>query len=174
MLSCPQNKNYFTESGGEATGAETEIRRTTKRKHFVITYEEARKAIDTLGERSRKRGQNLGLFGREKDKSFRSSRGAIYQTFDGKALYPSIEEKAAHLLYFVVKNHSFVDGNKRIGAFLFIWFLDVNGLLYTTDGRKRIGDNALVALTLMIAESRPKDKDIIIKVIVNLINKDNY
>ena len=152
---------------------ELKIRRTTKRKHFVITYDEARKAIDTLGERSRKRGQSLGLFGREKDKSFRSSLGAIYQTFDGKALYPSIEEKAAHLLYFVVKNHSFVDGNKRIGAFLFIWFLDINGILYAHEGRKRIGDNALVALTLMIAESRPQDKDIITKVIVNLINKDN-
>jgi prophage maintenance system killer protein len=79
----------------------------------------------------------------------------------------------SHLLYFVVKNHSFVDGNKRIGAFLFVWFLDINGILYTRDGKKRIGDNALVALTLMIAESRPKAKDIIIKVIINLINKDN-
>jgi prophage maintenance system killer protein len=150
-----------------------EIKNTTKKKRFVITYEAARRAINKLGEQSRKKGQPNGLFGKEKDKSFRSSLGAIYQTFDGKEVYLSVEEKAAHLLYFVVKNHSFVDGNKRIGAFLFIWFLDAHGILYGRDGHKRIGDNALVALTLMIAESRPQDKDIIIKVIVNLINKDN-
>ena len=149
------------------------IRHTTEKEHFVINYEAARKAIDKLGDQSRRKGQPAGLFGREKDESFKSSIGAIYQTFGGKELYHSIEEKAAHLLYFVVKNHSFIDGNKRIGAFLFIWFLDTNGILYTKDGRKRIGDNALVALTLMIAESKPRDKDIIIKVIVNLINKDN-
>ena len=150
-----------------------EIRNTTKKKRFVITYDAARSAIDKMGEQMRKKGQTVGLFGKEKDKSFKSSLGAIYQTFDGKEVYLSVEEKAAHLLYFVVKNHSFVDGNKRIGAFLFIWFLDVHGILYTKDGHKRIGDNALVALTLMIAESRPQDKEIIIKVIVNLINRDN-
>lgn len=149
------------------------IHKTTKKKHFIITYEEARRAIDSLAEQTFKKGQPAGLFGKEKDKSFRSSLGAIHQTFCGKELYPSVEEKAAHLLYFVIKNHSFVDGNKRIGAFLFIWFLALKGILYAPDGKKRIGDNALVALTLMIAESRPKDKDIIIKVIVNLINKDN-
>ena len=152
---------------------ELKIHKTTRKKEFVITYEEARKAIDTLGEQSRKRGHPSRLFGKEKDKSFKGSLGAIYQTFDGKEVYPSVEEKASHLLYFVVKNHSFVDGNKRIGAFLFVWFLDINGILYTRDGKKRIGDNALVALTLVIAESRPKDKDIIIKVIINLINKEN-
>jgi prophage maintenance system killer protein len=152
---------------------ELKIHKTTRKKQFIITYELARKAIDTLGEQSRKKGQPTGLFGKEKDKSFKGSLGAIYQTFGRKELYPSIEEKAAHLLYFVVKNHSFVDGNKRIGAFMFVWFLDSNRILYTQDGRKRIGDNALVALTLMIAESKAKDKDIIIKVIVNLINKDN-
>lgn len=91
----------------------------------------------------------------------------------GHDLYPSIEEKAAHLLYFVVKNHAFVDGNKRIGAFLFIWFLDANGLLYRKDGTKRLADNALVALTLLIAESKPAEKDTICKVIVNLINREN-
>ena len=149
------------------------IRHTTKKIPFVLTYEAARRAIDKLGEQSRKKGQSVALFGREKDQSFKSSLGAIYQTFDGKEVYPSIEEKAAHLLYFVIKNHSFIDGNKRIGAFLFIWFLDAGGILYAEDGRKRIGDNALVALTLMIAESRPEDKDIITKVIVNLINRDN-
>lgn len=149
------------------------IRRTTKKIPFALTYEAARLAIDQLGEQSRKKGRPSGLFGREKDQSFQGSLGAIYQTYDGKEVYPSIEEKAAHLLYFVVKNHSFIDGNKRIGAFLFIWFLDASGILYAADGRKRIGDNTLVALTLMIAESRPEDKDIIIKVIVNLINRDN-
>ena len=149
------------------------ICKTTRKKPFGINYDDARRAIDKLGEQSRRKGHPIGLFGKEKDKSFKGSLGAIYQTFDGKEVYTSIEEKAAHLLYFVVKNHSFVDGNKRIGAFLFIWFLDVNRILYTKDGLKRIGNNALVALTLMIAESRPKDKDIIIKVIVNLINKDN-
>ena len=152
---------------------ELKIHKTTRKKHCAITYDDARRAINKLGEQSRKKGHPIGLFGKEKDKSFNGSLGAIYQTFDGKEVYPSIEEKAAHLLYFVVKNHSFVDGNKRIGAFLFVWFLDVNRILYIKDGLKRIGNNALVALTLMIAESRPKDKDIIIKVIVNLINKDN-
>jgi prophage maintenance system killer protein len=149
------------------------IRRTTKKIPFALTYKAARRAIDTLGEQSRKKGQSMALFGLEKDQSFQGSLGAIYQTFDGKEVYPSIEEKAAHLLYFVVKNHSFIDGNKRIGAFLFLWFLDACEILYAGDGRKRIGDNALVALTLMIAESRPEDKDIITKVIVNLINRDN-
>ncbi len=125
---------------------ELKIHKTTRKKQFIITYELARKAIDTLGEQSRKKGQPTGLFGKEKDKSFKGSLGAIYQTFGRKEVYPSIEEKAAHLLYFVVKNHSFVDGNKRIGAFMFVWFLDSNRILYTQDGRKRMGDNALVAL----------------------------
>jgi len=134
-----------------------------------ISYEEAKSAIKKmLG----KFGDSA-LFGREKDNSFRSSLDTIYQTFDGKDLYPSIEEKAAHLLYFIVKNHSFVDGNKRIAAAIFTWFLDRNGLLYKSDGMKRIADNALVALTLMIAMSDPKEKDVITKIIVNLINKDN-
>lgn len=144
---------------------------TSELTFFVITYEAARKAVDRLAKTSGITGSTL--FGREKDESFKSSIGAIYQTFDGKEVYPSIEEKAAHLLYFVVKNHSFVDGNKRIAASLFLWFLDANGTLYRQDGSKRIGDNALVALTLMIAESRPEEKDVIVKVIVNLINKKN-
>ncbi len=144
---------------------------TTGQTRFVITYDAARNAIDRLTATSGVTGSVL--FGREKDESFKSSLGAIYQTFDGKEVYPSIEEKAAHLLYFVVKNHSFVDGNKRIAAALFLWFLDANDILYRQDGSKRIGDNALVALTLMIAESRPEERETIIKVIVNLINKDN-
>ncbi|WP_343702329.1 Fic family protein [Chitinophaga sp.] len=113
------------------------------------------------------------LFGNEKDDSFKSSLSVIYQTFDGKELYPSVEEKAAHLLYFTIKNHSFSDGNKRIAAFLFVWFLEKNHLLYRQDGSKRIADNALVALTLMIAESKPEEKDVMTKVVVNLINAFN-
>ncbi|MCJ7650207.1 MAG: Fic family protein, partial [Candidatus Lokiarchaeota archaeon] len=92
---------------------------------------------------------------------------------DGKDLYPSIEEKAAHLLYFVVKNHSFIDGNKRIAASLFLWFLNENKILYHEDGSKRLADNALVALTLLIAESRAEEKHTMVKVIVNLINRNN-
>jgi prophage maintenance system killer protein len=147
------------------------IRSTTAPAPVVLTYEMARETIDRLAERSANAGN---LFGREKDESFKSSVATIYQTFGGHELYPSIEEKAAHLLYFVTKNHSFIDGNKRIAAFLFLWFLDANRILYRKDGGKRIADNALVALTLMIAESKPRDKDIITKVIVNLINRDNW
>ena len=132
---------------------------------FRISYKEAIKAIKGLKEKF----GGSELFGREKDKSFKSSLDGIYQTFDKKDLYPSIEEKAAQLLYFVVKNHSFVDGNKRIAAFLFVWFLEKNQLLYH-EHKKVIDDNALVALTLLIAGSNPDDKNIIIKVIVNLIS----
>lgn len=132
-----------------------------------ITYSEAKKAIQKLGEQT---GAS-GLFAKEKDDSFKGSLENIYQTFDGKDLYPSIEEKAAHLLYFVIKNHSFTDGNKRIAAFLFVWFLDLNKHLFDAIGQKRLADNALVALTLMIAESDSGDKDMMIKVVVNLIHK---
>ncbi len=99
--------------------------------------------------------------------------GQIYQTFGGNDLYPSVEEKAAMLLYLVTKNHSFSDGNKRIAATLFLWFLNNNGILYREDGSKRIADNTLVALTLMIAESKPEEKDVMVKVVVNLINQKN-
>lgn len=112
-------------------------------------------------------------FANEKDDSFKSSIGQIYQTFGGEELYPSVEEKAAMLLYLVVKNHSFSDGNKRIAAMLFLWFLNNNCVLYAEDGHKRIADNTLVALTLMIAESRTEEKDVMVKVVVNLINKEN-
>jgi prophage maintenance system killer protein len=149
------------------------IRNVTRKETFEITYEAGRKAVDAMADRMRQDGKELGLFGREKDESFKSSLAAIYQTFGGEDLYPSVEEKAANLLYFVTKNHSFSDGNKRIAAAVFLWFLDANGLLYASNGHKRLGDNALVALTLMIAESKPQHKDIIVKVIVNLINKDN-
>jgi prophage maintenance system killer protein len=140
-----------------------------KQQSFVATYEEAMKAIRGLKDKF----GGSSLFGNEKDESFRSSIATIYQTFGSHDLYPSVEEKAAHLLYFVVKNHSFSDGNKRIAAFLFVWFLEKNRLLYRFDGTKRIADNALVALTLMIAESKPDEKDIIAQVVVSLINDYN-
>ena len=146
-----------------------EIAETSSKEKFRLSYEEA---VDQIRAVKNAYG-NSELFGREKDKSFRSSIAAIYQTFDGKDLYPSVEEKAAHLLYFVTKNHSFTDGNKRIAAFLFLYFMDRNGILYGDSGRKRIADNALVALTLMIAVSKPEERDTMISVIVNLINKNN-
>ena len=113
------------------------------------------------------------MFGREKDKSLHSSLNAVMQTFDGKDVYPGLEEKAAHLLYFLVKNHSFVDGNKRIAAALFLWFMEKNGMLYRQDGTKRIADTALVAITLLIAESAPREKDSIVRIVMNLISKRN-
>ncbi|KAA6324682.1 hypothetical protein EZS27_026019 [termite gut metagenome] len=145
------------------------LEQTTKEEKFQITFENATKAIRNL----QNSFNGSDLFGSKKDESFNSSINTIYQTFDGVDLYPSVEEKAAMLLYLVIKNHSFVDGNKRIAAFLFIWFLERNCILYHSDGTKRIGDNTLVALTLMIAESRPEEKDIMVKVVVNLINKNN-
>ncbi|MBN2610452.1 MAG: virulence RhuM family protein [Bacteroidales bacterium] len=145
------------------------IQKTTRKETFILTYEEA---IDRINLVKKKHG-NSKLFGREKDNSFKSSISAIYQTFDNKDLYPSIEEKAANLLYLITKNHSFVDGNKRIAAFIFLLFLERNGILYNELGDKRIADNALVALTLMIAVSKPEEKETIIKIIVNLINKNN-
>ena len=141
----------------------------TEKGSFRATYESGMQAIDVL----RKKFGSGGLFGNEKDESFDSSINIIYQTFDGAELYPSIEEKAAMLLYLVTKNHSFSDGNKRIAAFLFLWFLDRSGILYKTDGTRLIENNTLVALTLMIAESRTEEKDMMVKVVVNLINKNN-
>ncbi len=146
-----------------------EVGETTTEERFHATYDNAMEMIESL----RRKFGGETLFGNEKDGSFRSSIGQIYQTFGGTELYPSIEEKAAMLLYLVTKNHSFSDGNKRIAATLFLWFLERNGILYRPDGGKRIADNALVALTLMIAESRTEEKDTIVKVIVNLINKNN-
>ena len=145
-----------------------EIKKVTTKEKFKINLQKVRQELDQL-----KNQYSTGLFGLEKDQSFSGSIGAIYQSFDGKDLYPSIEEKAAHLLYFVVKNHSFIDGNKRIAASLFLWFLNENAILYNDNGSKRLADNALVALTLLIAESKAEEKETIIKVIVNLINKNN-
>lgn len=148
---------------------ELTIEKTTPRAAFHATYENAMEVIRQLHEKF----GGSPLFGNEKDDSFKSSIGQIYQTFGGEDLYPSVEEKAAMLLYLVTKNHSFSDGNKRIAATLFLWFLNGNGILYNEDGTKRIADNTLVALTLMIAESRTEEKDTMLKVIVNLINQNN-
>ena len=145
------------------------IDKITKEEPFHATYENAMEAINGL----REKFGGSSLFGNEKDDSFKSSIGQIYQTFGGEELYPSVEEKAAMLLYLVTKNHSFSDGNKRIAATLFLWFLNNNGILYRQDGSKRIADNTLVALTLMIAESKTEEKDVMVKVVVNLINQRN-
>ncbi|HOC58656.1 MAG TPA: virulence protein RhuM/Fic/DOC family protein [Smithellaceae bacterium] len=139
----------------------------TKKLKYKLTYEDARNIIEQMKNNFR----DSALVGQEKDKSFQGSIGSIYQTFDGKDVYPTTEDKAAHLLYFVTKNHSFVDGNKRIAAALFICFLQKNGILLAKDGNKRIDDNALVALTLMIAASKSSEKDIMIKVILNLLKE---
>ena len=145
------------------------IDKTTKEEPFHATYENAMEEIRLLRD---KFGGSV-LFGNEKDDSFKSSIGQIYQTFGGEELYPSVEEKAAMLLYLVTKNHSFSDGNKRIAATLFLWFLNNNRILYRKDGSKRLADNTLVALTLMIAESKTEEKDVMVKVVVNLINQQN-
>ena len=145
------------------------ISKTTKDEPFRATYDNAMEAINALKEKF----GGSKWFANEKDDSFKSSIGQIYQTFGGEELYPSVEEKAAMLLYLVVKNHSFSYGNKRIAAMLFLWFLNNNRVLYAEDGHKRIADNTLVALTLMIAESRTEEKDVMVKVVVNLINREN-
>jgi prophage maintenance system killer protein len=145
------------------------IDETSKSEAYKISYQEAIKLINEVKQKYR----HHELFGREKDESFKSSISTIFQTYKGIDLYPSIEEKAANLLYFITKNHSFTDGNKRIAAMIFLYFLERNDLLYDTEGRKRIADNALVALTLMIAVSNIEEKEMIVKVIVNLINKKN-
>ena len=130
---------------------------------YRLTYEECRQVIDSM-----RFGEASDLFGLEKDDSFKGSIGNIYQSFAGEEIYPSLEEKAANLLYFVTKNHSFADGNKRIAATMFLYFLDKNGILFV-DGEKLIDDHTLVALTIMIAESRPEEKEIMIDVIMNCI-----
>jgi prophage maintenance system killer protein len=145
------------------------IDKTTRQEKFHATYDNAMEEINRL----RDKFGGSALFGNEKDDSFKSSIGQIYQTFGGEELYPSVEEKAAMLLYLVTKNHSFSDGNKRIAATLFLWFLNNNHILYRKDGSKRLADNTLVALTLMIAESKTEEKDVMVKVVVNLINQQN-
>ena len=146
-----------------------DITQTTNREVFRATYKDAIEALAILKDKF----GGSDLFAHEKDDSFKSTMGVIYQTFDGQELYPSIEEKAANLLYLTVKNHSFSDGNKRIAAFLFLWFLEKNGILYREDGSRLLDNNTLVALTLMIAQSKVEEKDIMTKVVVNLINQNN-
>lgn len=169
LLSVVEDYVYALDTLDRYDYQQLTIDNITSNERFHATYENAMEAILVLKE---KFGES-SLFANEKDDSFKSSIGQIYQTWDGIELYPSVEEKAAMLLYLVTKNHSFSDGNKRIAAMLFLWFMERNGILYRVDGSKRIADNTLVALTLMIAESRTDEKDVIIKVIVNLINQQN-
>jgi prophage maintenance system killer protein len=130
-----------------------------------LGYDEALRIVDRL----RARFAASTVFGVEKDKGLASALGAVMQTFDGEELYPSLEEKAAHLLYLLVKNRAFVDGNKRIAASLFLWFLERDAALLRSDGFPRVSDGALVALTLMIAESRPQDKHVLIRIVMHLL-----
>jgi len=145
------------------------VGKVEKKEEYKINHKDSVELIRNL----KKKFGGSDLFGKQKDESFRSTIGTLYQTFSKKELYPSIEEKAAMLLYLTIKNHSFIDGNKRIAASLFLIYLDRNKYLYRKNGEKRIADNALVALCLMIAESNPREMDIIVKVVINLINRNN-
>jgi death-on-curing family protein len=136
---------------------------------YEIEYKEAIKAITELKKQLVKKKEASALFGNERDRGFESALNSVVQTFDGEYLYKSIEEQAAHLLYFVIKNHPFTDGNKRIGAFLFVWFLEKNKHRFKKSGELKINDNALVALALLVAQSNPDDKEIMIKLVMNLI-----
>ncbi len=136
---------------------------------FILEYKEARKVIDEIKKELIAKKEASEIFGKENSDKFRAILGNIYQTFGKKELYPSLEEKAAHLLYFVIKDHPFVDGNKRIGSFLFVYFLDKNNYLYRNSGERKINDNALTALALLIAVSDPKEKDRLIKILTNLL-----
>ena len=148
----------------DAYDHQTMTRPSGDRAVYVLSYEECRRVIESM-----RFGSESELFGAEKDDSFKGSIGNIYQSFGGEELYPTLQEKAANLLYFVTKNHSFWDGNKRIAATMFLYFLDRNGILYDEEGRKRIDDHTLVALTIMIAESRPQEKEMMISVVMNCI-----
>jgi prophage maintenance system killer protein len=136
---------------------------------YELTHKEATMAIAELKKQLTQKKEAGDIFGVERESAFKAILGNIRQTFGGKDLYPSLEEKAAHLLYFIIKDHPFTDGNKRIASLMFIWFLDKNDSLYTTDGVRKFNDNALVALALLIAESNPKQKDLMIRLIINLI-----
>lgn len=137
---------------------------------YEISYDEAKIAITELKKQLKDKKEATDLFGNEKDRSFAGILQSVVQTFDGIYLYSSIEEQAAHLLYFVIKNHPFSDGNKRIGAFLFVWFLDRNQHRFKENGELKINDNALVALALLVAQSDPAEKDLMVKLIMQLIN----
>lgn len=150
LLDSYDHQNMTRPKGNEAT--------------YVLTYEECKEVIGSM-----RFGDVSELFGKEKDDSFRGSIGNIYQSFGGQDVYPTLEEKAAHLLYFVTKNHSFFDGNKRIAAAIFLYFLDKNGVLFA-EGKKMIDDHTLVALTIMIAESRPEEMEMMVTVVMNCLN----
>lgn len=137
---------------------------------YTLNYEDAKKVIETLKQELLAKKEASQLFGQENGEKFKAIIGNIYQTFDRKELYPSLEEKSAHLLYFIIKDHPFADGNKRIASFLFVYFLDKNDYLYRPTGEKKINDNALTSLSLLIAISHPEDKDILIKIITNLLS----
>ena len=136
-----------------------------------IKYQEAIAAIEQLKKKLIAEGEASDLFGRQREEAFSGILNSVVQTFGGEYFYPSIEEQAAHVLYFVIKNHPFADGNKRIGAFLFVWFLHLNKHLLKTGGEPKINDNALVALALLIAQSDPANKELMIKLVINLINE---
>ena len=139
---------------------------------IVLEYNDVKRIIQEIKKELILKKEASDLFGRESGEKFKATLGNIYQTFGKKELYPSLEEKAAHLLYFIIKDHPFVDGNKRIASFLFVYFLDKNNFLYRKTGEKKINDNALTALALLIAVSDPKEKDILIKIITNILNDD--
>ena len=136
---------------------------------FVLQYDETKQVVDKIKEELTAKKEAGDLFGVDSSSKLKGIVGSIYQTYGGKELYPSLEEKAAHLLYFVIKDHPFVDGNKRIASFLFVYFLDKNDFLYRKNGEKKINDNALTSLALLIAVSDPKEKDKLIKIITNLL-----
>ena len=149
-----------------------ENKNLSKKIIYKISYGEAKEAIFELKKQLALKKEATNLFGNEKDKTFDGTLQAISQTFGGKLLYPTIEEQAAHLLYFIIKNHHFSDGNKRIGAFLFMWFLQKNKHHFKKNGEEKINDNGLVALALLVASSNPKEKNLIVQLIVNLINNN--
>ena len=169
ILKILQEYAYALETLDKYDHQQLIIKEVSRQEVQKLSYQEAIRLIKEW-QSVQKTGE---LFGREKDGSFKSSLYSIYQTFNGVDVYPGIEEKAANLLYFIVKNHSFADGNKRIAAGLYVYFLDKNNALYKSDGSKKIGDNALVAITIMIAESRTEEKDVMVKLVVNLTNNDN-
>jgi death-on-curing family protein len=148
-----------------------QVKSSDKQLTHEINYNEAYNAIEELKRQLIEKKEASDLFGRQRDESFKGILQSIVQTFGGEYVYPGIEEQAAHLLYFVIKNHSFADGNKRIGAFLFVWFLHLNKHLLRKENELKINDNALVALALLVAQSDPSDKELMIKLVINLINE---
>lgn len=167
LLNIISDYSYALDLLDEYDFQKIKLQKTAKQKVKRITYSDAKKIVNDL----KKKFHTSSLFGNEKDNSFKSAIETIYQTFNKKELYPGIEQKASMLLYLVIKNHPFIDGNKRIAASIFIWFLALNKFLYNNDGSKKIADNALVAICLMIASSNPKEKDLIVKLLVKLMAK---